>query len=207
MEVRFHIPYYEPTELSFKADKDYFKDGEYVRAMVSEERRTRDAVMRSMTGVRESVGGMIITEYDPNRSMRHSGMKVADDVVRYAVCDGRVYGPDGRDETSDGIFDNFSRQEPCVYMFEFGEEVCDDEFMREIKVWSRDHHKLAKYAQRAGEEWVFQHEPLRDIFAKFRNLSGKEVTVSFRDCRIMDVADRQSLIVLVDRVSIVDNMI
>ena len=207
MEVRFFLPYYEPADLSFKADDKYYSDGEYEKAVADEERRTRRAVIDRMTGAAESVGGLIVTEYDPTRSMRHSNMTTAEDVVRYAVCDGVLYGSDGSSETPDGVFNHISRQDRCVYMLEFGEDVCDDEFMREIKMWTADHNKLSKYAEVAGDEWILQHEPKRDVYFRFKNSVGQNVSSALRGCRIMDIADRKSLIVLSERVAMVDNVV
>ena len=207
MKLDLYLQYYDYNDGQFDVDDDYYKsDNDYINAVSSEYKKNKDVIFNTILDAKEGRGGLVVGN-DGQTYRFGSDHAQNEDKVAYSPCSGTLYNENGEDETVDGLITHFARQEQFVEMIEFDEDTSDEEFYTEFAMWVREHNNISKYSEQMGEEWSWMNEPKKDLYLKFKNNGDEDVYAVFEGCKIMDVIDGNSIIVLINKMKIIDNFL
>jgi len=205
MEVILFLPYYDYNDGAFGVSNDYYKSEEDYANMIRQEYdKNKDVVFNSMldarNGSRSLVQGVDGQTYKFGEKVSQSEDKVA-----YSSCVGELSDADGNDETVDGIITKFAQQRQFIEIAEFDLDTSEEEFETELSLWVREHVNINKYKDELGEDWVLTKEPKRNLKVQFKNNANQDTYAILEDCRIMDIIDKNSFVLFVERITLVDN--
>lgn len=207
MKLDLYLQYYDYNDGQFDVSDNYYKsDDDYINAVSSEYNKNKDIVFNTIMDAKEGRGGLV-TGDDGQTYQFGSNRAQNEDKVAYSLCEGMLYDSDGNEETVDGLITHFARQEQFVEMIEFSEDTSEEEFYTEFAMWVKEHNNINKYSDVKGDEWAWMNEPKKSIYVKFKNNGDEDVYAVFEDCRIMDVVDGNTVIILVDKMKIIDNFL
>lgn len=200
------MPYESIDDGVFSISEDYYGQGEYEKAIEREHERTRGVdLYESVYNSKKAAGGVFEGSdgkmYSVNQESGQGQGKVA-----YSACDGMLYDDTGEEDTVDRLISMFASQSRFVEMASFDGDTMEEDFESELSLWLREHSRIASRVDEFGDEWVLAHEPRRVIGVRFTNNAGEDVYAFLEDCMVMDVADGDSVILLVGRMTLTDKI-
>ena len=206
MTVTLYLPYYDYNDGAFDVTDDYYTNGqEYIDAVSREYNRSKDVVFNSILDARNGSGGLV---QGMDGQTYRFGQKTSqnEDKVAYSPCNGTLYNDAGEEETVDSLIEKFARGKSFIEMIEFDLDSADEEFEMERSLWENEHININSYRDKAGEAWVVKNEPKRNLKVHFKNKANEDVYALFENCKIMDNSDRGTLILYVERLSLIDGI-
>lgn len=204
MEVTLYLPYYDYNDGNFDVSNDYYNEKEYSEAMSNEFNRSKDVVYNSVLAAKNG-SGRLVQGTDGHTYRFGEKASQSEDKVAYSSCVSELSDADGNDETVDGIITKFARQKQFIEIVEFDLDTSEEEFETELSLWVREHVNINKYKDELGEDWVLTKEPKRNLKVQFKNNANQDTYAILEDCRIMDIIDKNSFVLFVERITLVDN--
>lgn len=205
MEVKLYMPYYDYNDGAFDVSDNYYGKDEYIKKVSEEYNKNKDVVFNSMMAVKNGVSSPLVGLDGQTYKFGTSSVE-NEDRVAYSSCSAILYDATGKNETVDGLITHFARQESFVEMLEFDLDTSEEEFETELSLWKREHNNINKYKSYKGEEWAWFNEPKRNIKMCFKNNSNEDLYTMLEDCKIMDILEDGTLIVLVEKIKIIDRI-
>ena len=205
MEVTLYLPYYDYNDSAFDADSNYYSEEEYIKAMSKEYKKNKDIVYNSMIDYNNG-SGSLVQGIDGQTYKFGAKTPQNEEKVAYSASDGELYDENGESDTVDNLITHFVDMKPFVEMMEFDDSSCEEEFITEVSLWFREHNSINKYKDFKGEEWTWVNEPKRNIKIKFKNKANEILHGVLENCKIMDIVDGKTAIVLVERFRLIDSL-
>lgn len=205
MEVKLYMPYYDYNDGAFDVNDDYYDKDEYIKKVSEEYNRNKDVVFNSMLDAKNGTGSLLMGS-DGQTYKFGSNTSTKEEKVAYSSCESILYDGNGNDETVDGLITHFAKQESFVEMLEFDMDTSEEEFETEISLWKREHNNINKYKDYKGEEWAWINEPKRNIKMHFKNNANEDLYSILENCKIMDILDDGTLIVLIEKIKLIDEI-
>ena len=204
MEVTLYMPYYDYNDGAFDVNSDYYSDEEYIKAVSSEYNKNKDIVYNSMMNYNNGTGSLIGGDGQTYKFGSVTSQK--EDKIAYSSCKGIVYDENGNDDNVDNLITHFVDQKPFIEMFEFDDTSGEEEFIAEVSLWVKEHNAINKYKDFKGKEWAWLKEPKRNVKMHFVNKAGEDLYAILENCKIMDIVDDNSMIVFIEKLSLIDNL-
>ena len=205
MEVKLYMPYYDYNDGAFDVSNDYYDENEYVKKISEEYNKNKDVVFNSMIDAKNGTGSLLMGT-EGNMYKFGASLPQKEDKVAYSSCESILYDANGNDETVDGLIGHFAKQESFVEMLEFNMDTSEEEFETEVSLWKREHNNINKYKNYKGEEWAWINEPKRNIKMQFKNNANEVLYSILEGCKIMDILEDGTLIVLIEKIKLIDNI-
>ena len=205
MEVTLYMPYYDYNDGAFDVDGKYYSDEEYINAMSDEYNRNKDIVYNSVLDAKNGTGSLI--QGTDGQTYKFGAREPqSEEKVAYSSCKSMLYDGNGNDDTVDSLITHFVDQKPFIEMVEFDDSTSDEEFISEISLWVKEHNSINKYKDFKGEEWAWMNEPKRNVKMHFKNNANEDLYAILENCKIMDIVDDRSMIVLVEKFRLIDGI-
>ena len=205
MEVTLYMPYYDYNDGAFNVNGDYYKSDDYVNAMTKEYNMHKDVVFNSVMKAQNG-SGSLVTGVDGQTYKYGARTSQSEDKVAYSSCNGKLYNENGEEETVDSLISHFVGQKQFIEMVEFDDSTSEEEFISEISLWVKEHNSINKYKDFKGEEWAWMNEPKRNVKMHFKNNANEDLYAILENCKIMDIVDDRSMIVLVEKFRLIDGI-
>ena len=205
MEATFYLPYYDYNDGAFDVSDDYHGEDEYSKKVAEEYNKNKDIVYNSMM---DSINGSGALLQSSDRQVYKFGQKTSqnEEKVAYSSCEGVLFDIGGSKDTVDGFIEKFAQQKQFLEIVEFNLDTSEEEFETELTLWVREHNSINQYVDKLGEDWVLAKEPKRNLKLHFKNNADEDIYAALVDCRIMDVAEGGSLVLFVEKISLVDKI-
>ena len=204
MKVTLFLPYYDYNDGNFDVSNDYYSEDEYSNAMSKNFNESKDIVYNSVLAAKNGTGSLVQGSdghtYKFGQKMSHFENKVA-----FSKCEGILSDISGEEDTVDSIISKFASQKQFLEIIDFDLDTSEEEFETELSLWTREHNSINKYKDKLGEDWVLAKEPKRNLKIHFKNKANQDTYAIFEDCRIMDIMDKTSFVLFVEKISLVDN--
>lgn len=204
MEVTLYLPYYDYNDGNFDVSNDYYNDNEYSNAMSNDFNRSKDIVYNSVLAAKNGTGSLV-QGADGHTYKFGQKTSQSEDKVAFSSCKGILWDIGGEKDTVDGFITKFAQQKQFLEIVEFDLDTSEEEFETELSLWSREHTSINKYKDDLGEDWVLAKEPKRNLKVQFKNNANQITYAILEDCRIMDIIDKNSFVLFVERITLVDN--
>ena len=204
MKVTLFLPYYDYNDGNFDVSNDYYSEDEYSNAISKNFNESKDIVYNSVLAAKNGTGSLV------QGSDGHTykfGQKTSrsEDKVAFSKCEGILSDISGEEDTVDSIIPKFASQKQFLEIIDFDLDTSEEEFETELSLWTREHNSINKYKDQLGEDWVLAKEPKRNLKIHFKNKANQDTYAIFEDCRIMDIMDKTSFVLFVEKISLVDN--
>ena len=205
MKVTLYLPYYDYNDDAFDVNDDYYNDQEYINAISDEYNKNKDVIFNSIMDAKNGSGSLV---KGVDGQTYRIGQKTSqrEDKVSYSACNGVLYNDAGEEEDVDSIIEKFARGESFVEMVEFDLDSSEEEFEMEYSLWNNEHNGINAYRDKAGDDWVLANESKRNLKIHFKNKANEDVYAILENCKIMDNAERGTLILFVERLSLIDGI-
>ena len=204
MEVTLYLPYYDYNDGNFDVSNDYYSENEYSNAMSNDFNRSKDIVYNAVLAAKEGTGSLI-QGTDGHTYKFGQKTSQSEDKVAFSSCNGILWDIGGEKDTVESFIAKFAQQKQFLEIVEFDLDTSEEEFETELSLWSREHTSINKYKDDLGEDWVLAKEPKRNLKVQFKNNANQDTYAILEDCRIMDIIDKNSFILFVERITLVDN--
>ena len=203
MEAKVYLQYASYDDNLFSVSESYYKDeNEYINAITEDYDRNKDIVTNSVLDMIEG-SGRLYSGADGNTYTFGQKSVQAEEKYSYTKCDCTIFNEDGEDESVDSIISKLVSQQPTVYMFELDRDTSEEEFEEELRMWVNDHNGIDQYKPFKGDEWAWVNEPVRNVKISFKNKRNETVNIMLIDCRILDIIDKSSYILYIERMEMV----
>ena len=205
MRVTLYLPYYDYNDSEFAADESYYGEGEYTDAVYNDFMRNKDIVNSHMTQYKNGSRD-VFTATDGKTYKFGTKAQQKDDKVAYSPCEAMLYNDEGADESVDGLIQKFATQKGFIEMLELDLDTSEEEFETECTLWENEHNNINAYRNKAGDSWVAANEPKRNVKMHFKNKADEDIYAVLENCKIMDNSERGTLIVYVEKISLIDKI-
>lgn len=205
MEVTFYLPYYDYNDGAFDVSDDYYGEDEYSKKVAEEYNKNKDIVYNSMM---DSINGSGALLQSSDGQLYKFGQKTSqnEEKVAYSSCNGMLFNAEGDEDTVDGLIEKFAQQKQFLEIAEFDLDTSEEEFETELSLWVKEHNSINQYVDKLGEDWVLAREPKRNLKLHFKNNADEDIYAAFVDCRIMDVVEGGSLVLFVEKITLIDKI-
>ena len=204
MEVTLYLPYYDYNDGNFDVSNDYYSEDEYSNAMSKNFNESKDIVYNSVLAAKNGTGSLVQGS-DGHTYKFGQKTSQSEDKVAFSKCEGILSDISGEEDTVDSIISKFASQKQFLEIIDFDLDTSEEEFETELSLWTREHNSINKYKDKLGEDWVLAKEPKRNLKVHFKNKANQDTYAIFEDCRIMDIMDKTSFVLFVEKISLVDN--
>ncbi len=204
MEVTLYLPYYDYNDGNFDVSNDYYSEDEYSNAMSKNFNESKDIVYNSVLAAKNGTGSLVQGS-DGHTYKFGQKTSQSEDKVAFSKCEGILSDISGEEDTVDSIISKFASQKQFLEIIDFDLDTSEEEFETELSLWTREHNSINKYKDQLGEDWVLAKEPKRNLKVHFKNKANQDTYAIFEDCRIMDIMDKTSFVLFVEKISLVDN--
>ena len=205
MKVTLYLPYYDYNDGEFDADDSYYGEGEYTNAVYDDYMRNKDIVENTMYQYKNGSRD-VFTGSDGKTYKFGANAQQKEDKVAYSSCEASLYNEDGEDESVDGIIQKFATHGDFVEMLELDMDTSEEDFETEYSIWSKEHKKIESYRGKAGDVWVASKQPKRNVKMHFKNKANEDIYAILENCKIMDDLGGGTLIVYVEKISLIDKI-
>ena len=205
MEVTFYLPYYDYNDGAFDVSNDYYGENEYSKIVAEEYEKNKDIVYNSMM---DSINGSGALLQSSDGQLYKFGQKTPqnEEKVAYSSCEGMLFNAEGEGDTVDGFIEKFAQQKQFLEIVEFNLDTSEEEFETELALWVKEHNSINQYVDKLGEDWVLAKEPKRNLKLHFKNNADEDIYAVLVDCRIMDVVEGGSLVLFVEKITLIDRI-
>ena len=204
MKVTLFLPYYDYNDGNFDVSNDYYSEDEYSNAMSKNFNESKDIVYNSVLAAKNGTGSLVQGS-DGHTYKFGQKTSQSEDKVAFSKCEGILSDISGEEDTVDSIISKFASQKQFLEIIDFDLDTSEEEFETELSLWTREHNSINKYKDQLGEDWVLAKEPKRNLKVHFKNKANQDTYAIFEDCRIMDIMDKTSFVLFVEKISLVDN--
>lgn len=204
MKVTLFLPYYDYNDGNFDVNNDYYSEDEYSNAMAKNFNESKDVVYNSVLAAKNGTGSLVQGS-DGHTYKFGQKTSQSEDKVAFSKCEGILSDISGEEDTVDSIISKFASQKQFLEIIDFDLDTSEEEFETELSLWTREHNSINKYKDKLGEDWVLAKEPKRNLKIHFKNKANQDTYAIFEDCRIMDIMDKTSFVLFVEKISLVDN--
>ena len=204
MEVTLYLPYYDYNDGNFDVSNDYYSEDEYSNAMSKNFNESKDIVYNSVLAAKNGTGSLVQGS-DGHTYKFGQKTSQSEDKVAFSKCEGILSDISGEEDTVDSIISKFASQKQFLEIIDFDLDTSEEEFETELSLWTREHNSINEYKDQLGEDWVLAKEPKRNLKVHFKNKANQDTYAIFEDCRIMDIMDKTSFVLFVEKISLVDN--
>lgn len=204
MEVTLYLPYYDYNDGNFDVSNDYYSEDEYSNAMSKNFNESKDIVYNSVLAAKNGTGSLVQGS-DGHTYKFGQKTSQSEDKVAFSKCEGILSDISGEEDTVDSIISKFASQKQFLEIIDFDLDTSEEEFETELSLWTREHNSINKYKDQLGDDWVLAKEPKRNLKVHFKNKANQDTYAIFEDCRIMDIMDKTSFVLFVEKISLVDN--
>lgn len=204
MKVTLFLPYYDYNDGNFDVSNDYYSEDEYSNAMSKNFNESKDIVYNSVLAAKNGTGSLVQGS-DGHTYKFGQKTSQSEDKVAFSKCEGILSDISGEEDTVDSIISKFASQKQFLEIIDFDLDTSEEEFETELSLWTREHNSINKYKDKLGEDWVLAKEPKRNLKIHFKNKANQDTYAIFEDCRIMDIMDKTSFVLFVEKISLVDN--
>ena len=204
MKVTLFLPYYDYNDGNFDVSNDYYSEDEYSNAMTKNFNESKDVVYNSVLAAKNGTGSLVQGS-DGHTYKFGQKTSQSEDKVAFSKCEGILSDISGEEDTVDSIISKFASQKQFLEIIDFDLDTSEEEFETELSLWTREHNSINKYKDKLGEDWVLAKEPKRNLKIHFKNKANQDTYAIFEDCRIMDIMDKTSFVLFVEKISLVDN--
>jgi len=204
MKVTLFLPYYDYNDGNFDVSNDYYSEDEYSNAMSKNFNESKDIVYNSVLAAKNGTGSLVQGS-DGHTYKFGQKTSQSEDKVAFSKCEGILSDISGEEDTVDSIISKFASQKQFLEIIDFDLDTSEEEFETELSLWTREHNSINKYKDQLGEDWVLAKEPKRNLKIHFKNKANQDTYAIFEDCRIMDIMDKTSFVLFVEKISLVDN--
>lgn len=198
MKATIYIPYYGYIEDTNVNETVYKNDGDYEKALMEEYKRG-DSIIDLFDGrVKDNMGSTYVFGQDTS---------VKEEKINFSPCEIELSPSDGEDaNVIDILISAFAKDETTVQEMVLDFDSCDENFLTEISLWESEHEKIHALENKFGESWAWEKEPMRDLKLKFKNKKGEELIALLEGCKILDVIEKNNIIVFINKVMLVDEI-
>lgn len=204
MEVTLYLPYYDYNDGNFDVSNDYYSEDEYSNAMSKNFNESKDIVYNSVLAAKNGTGSLVQGS-DGHTYKFGQKTSQSEDKVAFSKCEGILSDISGEEDTVDSIISKFASQKQFLEIIDFDLDTSEEEFETELSLWTREHNSINEYKDQLGDDWVLAKEPKRNLKVHFKNKANQDTYAIFEDCRIMDIMDKTSFVLFVEKISLVDN--
>jgi hypothetical protein len=204
MEVTLYLPYYDYNDGNFDVSNDYYSEDEYSNAMSKNFNESKDIVYNSVLAAKNGTGSLVQGS-DGHTYKFGQKTSQSEDKVAFSKCEGILSDISGEEDTVDSIISKFASQKQFLEIVDFDLDTSEEEFETELSLWTREHNSINEYKDQLGDDWVLAKEPKRNLKVHFKNKANQDTYAIFEDCRIMDIMDKTSFVLFVEKISLVDN--
>lgn len=204
MKVTLFLPYYDYNDGNFDVSNDYYSEDEYSNAISKNFNESKDIVYNSVLAAKNGTGSLVQGS-DGHTYKFGQKTSQSEDKVAFSKCEGILSDISGEEDTVDSIISKFASQKQFLEIIDFDLDTSEEEFETELSLWTREHNSINKYKDQLGEDWVLAKEPKRNLKVHFKNKANQDTYAIFEDCRIMDIMDKTSFVLFVEKISLVDN--
>lgn len=204
MKVTLFLPYYDYNDGNFDVSNDYYSEDEYSNAISKNFNESKDIVYNSVLAAKNGTGSLVQGS-DGHTYKFGQKTSQSEDKVAFSKCEGILSDISGEEDTVDSIISKFASQKQFLEIIDFDLDTSEEEFETELSLWTREHNSINKYKDQLGEDWVLAKEPKRNLKIHFKNKANQDTYAIFEDCRIMDIMDKTSFVLFVEKISLVDN--
>lgn len=204
MKVTLFLPYYDYNDGNFDVSNDYYSEDEYSNAISKNFNESKDIVYNSVLAAKNGTGSLVQGS-DGHTYKFGQKTSQSEDKVAFSKCEGILSDISGEEDTVDSIISKFASQKQFLEIIDFDLDTSEEEFETELSLWTREHNSINKYKDKLGEDWVLAKEPKRNLKVHFKNKANQDTYAIFEDCRIMDIMDKTSFVLFVEKISLVDN--
>lgn len=204
MKVTLYLPYYDYNDGNFDVSNDYYSEDEYSNAMSKNFNESKDIVYNSVLAAKNGTGSLVQGS-DGHTYKFGQKTSQSEDKVAFSKCEGILSDISGEEDTVDSIISKFASQKQFLEIIDFDLDTSEEEFETELSLWTREHNSINKYKDQLGEDWVLAKEPKRNLKVHFKNKANQDTYAIFEDCRIMDIMDKTSFVLFVEKISLVEN--
>lgn len=204
MKVTLFLPYYDYNDGNFDVSNDYYSEDEYSNAISKNFNESKDIVYNSVLAAKNGTGSLVQGS-DGHTYKFGQKTSQSEDKVAFSKCEGILSDINGEEDTVDSIISKFASQKQFLEIIDFDLDTSEEEFETELSLWTREHNSINKYKDQLGEDWVLAKEPKRNLKIHFKNKANQDTYAIFEDCRIMDIMDKTSFVLFVEKISLVDN--
>ena len=117
-----------------------------------------------------------------------------------------LFNAKGDEDTVDGFIEKFAQQKQFLEIVEFNLDTSEEEFETELALWVKEHNSINQYVDKLGEDWVLAKEPKRNLKLNFKNNANEDIYAVLVDCRIMDADKGGSLVLFVEKITLIDKI-
>lgn len=195
MEAKILIEYTVIQDANSHTYDDYYKDGEYVKALYDDYNKTKDAVSQLMAN--NSVHRKSDAPFRKGSNNHTKTFKTL-----YTECPITIYNEHYQEESVDELIKKMLEPTAHVEIFAIHIAEADEEFLTEWTLWATEHKKISEYAKTQDEEWGLTHEPIRNLKLKFINHANNEVEINLQCCRLLDIMKENTFIVYIANMSL-----
>lgn len=173
MKCKLFLPYIELSDSDFYVDDNYYKNGEYAKALDNNFKSNKE----------------IEHEFSDNKERN-----------KYTTCECEVFTERMEASTVDSLVSDAVSSDVTVLIFKFDFDSMDYEFEEELKVWIREHRQISTNSLFTDDE-KYLKSPRKTIKLSFPNLKGIDTFLELCDCRLLESVDDDGYAILIEKIN------
>ena len=135
-----------------------------------------------------------------NAASFNQGVSQRDARLRFSSSQAVLKHDGGAELTIDELVDECVNQDVGALIIEIDLDSIEEEFESELKMWLDEHDSINSYESKLGEDWVFEHEPSKNIKVEYLNKANEVQYCDMINCRIVERVNASTFAVVYDKI-------
>lgn len=212
MDVDVFLPY-QSSAMADEDLEDYYKEGEYEEALVTEDEKGASVVHNAVNAYTNdyvsTMRGYRGLDGKTYKLEDYKVLKKTKTLFAKAKC--RLFAPNGgAPETIDSIVDKFATGKEFGLTMRFMESTMDAEFEEDISKWYKETKNLMQYhpkmiknkGRQYADDWLDKNIPRRKMRMTFINKSNIPINCELDDCEIFERPTKNDYVIYVKKLQI-----
>lgn len=135
-----------------------------------------------------------------NAASFNQGVQQRDARLRFSSSQALLKHDGGAELTIDELVGECVNQDVGALIIEIDLDSIEEEFESELKMWLDEHDSINSYESKLGEDWVFEHEPSKNIKVEYLNKANEVQYCDMINCRIVERMNASTFAVVYDKI-------
>ena len=135
-----------------------------------------------------------------NAASFNQGVSQRDARLRFSMCEATLKDGEGNELTVDELVGECVRQDVGALIIEMNLDASDEEFESDMKMWFDEHDSINSYESKLGEDWVFKHEPSKNLKVEYLNKANEVQFCDIINCRIVEKTSSSTFAIVYDKI-------
>jgi len=135
-----------------------------------------------------------------NAASFNQGVPQRDAKLRFSSSQAVLKHDGGTELTIDELVHECVNQDVGALIIEIDLDSIEEEFESELKMWLDEHDSINSYESKLGEDWVFEHEPSKNIKVEYLNKANEVQYCDIINCRIVEKTSSSTFAIVYDKI-------